>query len=138
MKTTLFVLVTLAASVSSFALGQSLARDSRAFELRTYTVTPGNFDALHSRFKDHTIRIFQKHGMEVIGFWVPEVEKGKPEQLIYILAHKDRKTADENWAAMRADPEWIKAKADSEKRNGSLTIRTDSQFMTATDYSPIK
>jgi hypothetical protein len=111
-----------------------LARDSRCFELRTYTVAPGKFDSLHTRFEQHSTKLFKKHGMTVVGFWVPA---DKPDTLVYMLAFPNRTAADEAWKNFRADPEWIAAKAESE-RDGSLTTHVESVFMSATEYSPIK
>src|SRR5260370_4295183 len=75
----------------------------RIFELRTYTTNEGKLDALQARFRDHTMRIFQKHGMTNVGYWVPE---DKPNTLIYIISHPSREAAKQNWDAFRADPEW--------------------------------
>ena len=82
--------------------GKNVAKDSRCFELRTYTVKEGagNIDVLHSRFRDHTNALFRKHGMTIVGFWQPVA---KPDQLIYILAYKDAAARDAAWAAFAAD-----------------------------------
>ena len=108
------------------------------FELRTYTASPGKLDALNARFRDHTIAIFKKYGMEVVGFWEPlDKEAGAGEKLIYMLAHQSRAAAEASWKAFHDDPEWIKVKADSEK-NGPLTTKIESVFLSGTDYSPLK
>jgi hypothetical protein len=110
----------------------------RVFELRTYTASPGKLDALNARFRDHTIAIFKKYGMEVVGFWEPlDKESGAGEKLIYMLAHRDRATAEASWKAFHDDPEWVKVKADSEK-NGPLTTKIESVFLARTDYSPLR
>lgn len=113
----------------------------RVFEMRTYTTNEGKLDALHARFRDHTMKLFTKHGMTHIGYWVPtDADKGAGSKLIYILAHPSKEAGLESFTAFRADPEWIAAKAESEK-NGSLTIAKDgvkSIYMKAVDFSPIK
>lgn len=110
----------------------------RVFELRTYTASPGKLDALNARFRDHTIALFKKHGMEVVGFWEPlDKEAGAGEKLVYILAHPSRADAEASWKAFHDDPEWIKVKADSE-RGGAITTRIESVFLAGTDYSPLK
>jgi len=114
----------------------SLAKDSRCFELRTYYAAPGKIEALHARFRDHTNKLFLKHGMELVGYWVPS-DKEQGDKLIYILAHKSREAAKKSWQDFQNDPEWKKVKAESEA-NGKLVEKVDSVFMTATDYSPIK
>ena len=118
------------------AVSPSVAKDSRCFELRTYYAAPGKLEALNARFRDHTCALFKKHGMEIVGFWIP-TEKGADNTLIYILAHKSREDAKKSWAAFAKDPDWKKAQAESEA-NGKLVDKAESVFMSATDYSPVK
>jgi hypothetical protein len=113
------------------------AAGHRVFEVRTYTTPPGKLDALKARFRDHTIALFDKHGMKSVGYWVPQDAPLKDNTLIYILAHETREGAAKNWAAFRADPDWVKAKADSEK-DGPLTTKVESIFADPTDFSAIK
>jgi len=114
----------------------------RVFELRTYTTTPGNLPLLHARFRDHTLALFQKHGMTNLWYW--QLAKDQPEAantLIYLLAHASTDAAKASFAAFRTDPAWIAAKAASEaKGGGSLTVPdgVKSVFFKATDYSPLK
>jgi hypothetical protein len=112
--------------------------DSRAFELRTYTTHEGRLPNLNKRFQDHTLKLFEKHGMHNFGYWIPT---DKPNTLIYILAHKSREAAQNSWAAFRTDSEWEKAKkASEEEAGGPLTIPdgVKSEFLTPTDYSPTR
>jgi hypothetical protein len=114
---------------------RSAASEQRVFELRTYYTNAGKLDALNARFRDHTNRLFKKHGMEIVGFWTPqENPEGK---LVYLLAFPSRDAAMASWNAFRNDPEWQKAKAESEK-DGVLVARVESVFLNPTDYSPIK
>lgn len=116
----------------------SLAKDSRCFELRTYYATAGKLEELHARFRNHTLKLFKKHGMEVVGFWGPtDKEKGSENTLVYILAFPSRDARDKAWRDFRSDPEWQAAAKESEK-NGKLTEKIDSVIMMATDYSPLK
>jgi len=114
----------------------------RVFELRTYTISKGNLDAINARFRDHTCKLFEKHGMTNVGYWVPvKGEKGADDTLIYILSHKSVDAAKASFDAFRKDPDWLAAKEASEKKaGGSLTVKdgVKSVFMKATDYSPIK
>lgn len=111
----------------------SFAADTRVFEMRTYYANPGKLDALNARFRDHTLKLFERHGMENIGYWVP-VEN--PENmLVYVVAYPDRAAREASWKAFFADPDWQSAFADSTK-DGKLVARVDSRFMTLTDYSP--
>ena len=114
----------------------------RVFELRTYTTPPGKLDALDARFRDHTVKLFTKHGMTNLGYWSPmKGEKGADSTLIYILAHKSQDAAKASFAAFGKDPDWVAArKASEEKAGGSLTIKggVKSEFLNATDYSPTK
>jgi hypothetical protein len=127
-----------AADTNAAPVSPSVAKDSRCFELRTYTAAPGKFEALNKRFRDHTCALFKKHGMEIVGFWIPsDKEQGAENKLIYILAHKSREAAKKSWAAFGADPDWKKARTDSEV-NGKLTDKVESVYMSATDYSAMK
>lgn len=111
--------------------------DKRVFELRTYTAPEGKLDDLKARFRDHTIRIFNKHGMTSVGYWVPQDAPASQNTLIYILAHPSREVATKNWAEFRADPEWQKVSADTQV-NGPIVTKVESVFVDPTDFSPIK
>ena len=126
----------LAADEKPGAPSPSLAKDSRCFEMRTYYPAPGKFEAMHKRFRNHTNKLFVKHGMELVGYWVP-TDKEQGEKLVYILAHKSRDAAKKSWQSFSDDPEWKKARAESEV-DGKLVDKVDVVFMSATDYSPIK
>ena len=129
---------TAAPSAPTIAPSPSLAKDSRCFEIRTYHALPGKLEDLHARFRNHTIKLFKKHGMEIVGFWGPtDKEKGSENTLVYVLAFPSREARDKAFQAFGADPEWQKARAESEK-NGKLVEKVDSVFLMATDYSPIK
>jgi hypothetical protein len=111
--------------------------DHRVFELRTYTAPEGKLDNLHARFRDHTRRIFEKHGMTSIGYWVPQDAPLHDNTLIYILAHPSREAAKKNWAEFAADPEWKKVSEESQ-RDGRIVSKVESVFMDPADYSGIK
>jgi len=121
-----------------FALmGACAFAQNRVFELRTYTCNEGKLEALKARFRDHTIEIFKRHGMESIGYWVPKDPERSKNTLIYIIAHSSREQADKNWAAFRADPEWQKVSSDSDK-NGRIVQKVESVYMDPTDFSMLK
>jgi hypothetical protein len=109
----------------------------RVFEIRTYTAPEGKLDALHARFRDHTLRIFEKHGMTSIGYFKPQDAPLSQNTLIYVLAHPSRDAAKKNWAAFGADPEWQKVSAESQV-NGKLVTKVESVFADPADYSPMK
>jgi hypothetical protein len=146
LKNTWFVL---GASTAIFLAGVSLGSvlqpgavvhaqaDKRVFELRTYTAPEGKLEDLEARFRNHTIRIFNKHGMTSIGYWVPQDAPASQNTLIYILAHPSREAAKKNWADFQADPEWQKVSADSQV-NGRIVTKVESVFVDPTDFSPIK
>jgi hypothetical protein len=139
LSTALTTICTLAAiSASAGPPGSSLASDSRCFELRTYTASPGKLEALHARFRDHTNALFTKHGMTMVGYWVPsDADKGAENTLVYLLAFPSRDARDKAWEAFRTDPAWIAARNASEV-GGKLTEKIESLLLTATDYSPLK
>jgi len=124
------------AQTVTIAPSPSLAKNSRCFELRTYYAAPGKLEELHARFRNHTLKLFKKHGLEVVGFWGPtDKEKGSENTLVYILAFPSRDARDKAWRDFRGDPEWQAAAKESEK-NGKLTEKIDSVIMMSTDYSP--
>ena len=125
----------LSATLVAFAASAGFAaeKDARTFELRVYTATKGNLAKVEARFKDHTIKLFEKHGITNIGYWVPI--KNDEEKLYYIVAFKDMKSRGESFKNFGADPEWKKVVAESEK-DGKIVAKIDSTFLTATDYSP--
>jgi len=108
-------------------------QETRFFEMRTYYAAPGKLDDLLARFRDHTMALFEKHGMANIGYWLPLTNTDN--KLVYILAYPSREARETSWKAFSSDPEWKKVAAESEK-NGKLVTRADSVFMTATDFSP--
>ena len=130
---------------AGFALGNVVSRDAvvhaqaanRVFEIRTYTAPEGKLDALHTRFRDHTLRIFQKHGMTNVIYLKPLDAPQSQNTLVYILAHPSREAAKKSWAAFAADPEWKKVSAESQV-NGRIVEKVDSVFAEPADYSPIK
>lgn len=115
----------------------------RVFEMRTYTTPEGKLDALHARFRNHTMKLFEKHGMTNLPYFRPtDPEKGADNKLIYLLAHASKEAGQASFTAFRADPDWVKAKGESEK-DGPLTVQPQSEgvksvYMQATDFSPIK
>jgi len=126
------------AQAVTIAPSPSLAKNSRCFELRTYYAAPGKLEELHARFRNHTLKLFKKHGLEVVGFWGPtDKEKGSENTLVYILAFPSREARDKAWRDFRGDPDWQAVAKESEK-NGKLTEKIDSVIMMSTDYSPQK
>ena len=120
------------------AVAETKKASTRYFEMRTYHAAPGKLDALNTRFREHTVALFKKHGMESIGYWTPVGEgEEKPDTLVYVLGYPSKEASEASWKAFRADPVWIKAKAESEV-NGPLVEKVDSLYLNPTDYSPIK
>ena len=109
----------------------------RVFEMRTYVTHPGRLDALNKRFREHTNRLFEKHGMDLIGYWTPADGDGAKDTLVYILVYPSREAAQASWKAFRDDPEWKAAAAASEV-DGKIVKSVDSKFLAPTDYSPIR
>jgi hypothetical protein len=135
LKTVLFFAAAMAASITIPPAGAQ--EHGRVFELRTYTCNEGKLPALLARFRNHTTRIFEKHGMTNIAYWVPQDAPASQNTLIYIIAHASREAAKRNWEEFGKDPEWQKVQKESEA-NGKLVSKVESVFMEAADFSPMK
>jgi hypothetical protein len=105
------------------------------YELRVYHTFEGKLDDLLTRFREHTMRIFEKHGMKNIAYWTPTDDPLKGKTLIYVIEHASRDTAIANWKAFGEDPDWISVR-DKSEANGKLVEKVDSTFMVLTDFSP--
>jgi NIPSNAP protein len=110
---------------------------ARVFEIRTYHCLPGRLEALHKRFREHTMKIFEKHGMTNVAYWTFEDSPAKESTLIYVISHASREQAKKNWDEFRNDPQW-KAVAAASEADGKIVEKVDSVFVDATDYSPLK
>jgi len=110
---------------------------ARVFEIRTYHCLPGRLEALNKRFREHTMKIFEKHGMTNVAYWTFEDSPAKEDTLIYVISHASREQAKKNWDEFRNDPEW-KAVAAASEADGKIVEKVDSVFVDATDYSPLK
>jgi len=105
------------------------------YELRIYHAAPGKLADLLARFRDHTIKLFDRHGMKTVAFWTPIDEPQKSNTLVYILQHPSREEAAANWKSFQDDPEWKSVKEKSEQ-NGKLAENIDSTYLALTDFSP--
>lgn len=133
----LLLAVALARADSPASSTVTSAGTARVFELRTYTAAPGKLEELHARFREHTTKFFERHGMTNIGYWTPQDSPLAANTIIYVLSHESRDAAKKSWAAFSADPQWQRVKAASEA-NGPIVTKVESIFLDATDYSPIK
>ena len=139
---TLAITAVFAAGVACGSLlqlsGDAVAQSSgRVFELRTYTTLPGRLDALHARFADHTMALFERHGMTNVAYFNPQDEPLRQNTLTYLIAHDSRSAADANWQAFAADPDWKQVAEDSQ-RDGRIVEKVERVYLDATDYSPLK
>ncbi len=115
------------------AFGQASAGE--VFELRVYHCAEGRLPALLTRFREHTMTIFARHGMKSVAYWVPTDEPLKSNTLFYILKFPSREAATRSWKEFGEDPEWKRVQADSEKY-GKIVERVESTFLELTDFSP--
>jgi hypothetical protein len=113
----------------------STPKSPAVYELRVYHTYPGKLDELQTRFRDHTMRIFEKHGIKNVAYWTPTDDPLKGNALFYIISHSSREAATANWKAFGEDPEWISVR-DKSEANGKLVEKVDSTFMALTDFSP--
>jgi len=130
MKTLLTLMAMLVAAAATYA-----ATDSRCVEMRTYYAAEGKLDALHKRFRDHTCKLFEKHGIENLGYFVP-LGPNPERKLVFFIAYPSRAERDTRWNAFFSDPAWQKAYKESEV-DGKLVTKAETVYLTATDYSPL-
>lgn len=130
----LSVLLAIVALRSNTTIGQE-QKMAGVFELRTYTTLEGRLPNLNARFKNHTMKLFEKHGMKNVMYWTPTDEKTANNTLIYVLWHASPEAAKKSWDGFRNDPDWHKARDESEK-DGKIVAKVESVYMKATDYSP--
>lgn len=145
MKTTMFKrMINTLASASFVVLAAFLAPglaqaqdDGPVYELRTYTATPGNLDKLLARFRDHTMALFEKHGMTNIGYWLPTDPEAAEDTLIYLLKHDSQEAANASWRAFGTDPAWAVVNEES-NRDGAILQSVERKYLTATDFSQMQ
>ena len=127
-----------AVASTAFALGMRVgqSRDARVYELRTYTTNPGKLPALEKRFAEHTLTLFEKHGMRNELYWVPTDSALRDNTLIYVISHDSREAADRSWKAFGADTTWQRVRAASEAGGAILAKPPERVFMRLTPYSP--
>jgi hypothetical protein len=106
------------------------------YELRIYTTHPGKMPNLLARFKNHTCKLFERHGMVNVGYWV-SADNQDNDKLYYILKHASRAAAEASWKEFGADPEWIKVSTESEAK-GKIVLSVESKFLTSTDFSALR
>lgn len=114
---------------------QTVDKDT-VYELRMYHAAEGKLEPLLERFRTSERPIFERHGMHCVAFWTPTDDPLKGHMLVYMLRHKSRAIANENWKGFQADPEWVKLKAVTEA-NGPLVEKHDIMFLSLTDFSPV-
>ena len=132
-----FLAATLLATRPAQSESPKTDSQTRVFEIRTYTTEPGKLPDLLKRFRDHTTKLFEKHGMANIGYWVPTDEPRSKNTLIYILAHASRDAAKKSWDGFKTDPDWIKVR-DASEANGKIVTKVESIYADPTDFSAIK
>jgi hypothetical protein len=133
----LFAATIVAMAIAGSARAEDKPKDGRLFEMRTYITNDGKLADLHKRFREHTNRLFVKHGMELIGYWTPAEGPEADNTLVYVLAYPNREAREKSWKGFMADPEW-QAAYKASHANGTLVKQVKFQFLNPTDYSPIK
>ena len=131
------VLFTAPALLSGLASAAEPPLTGKVFEWRTYKANPGKLDALNARFRDHTCKLFKKHGIEIVGFWMPTEGEEAKDTLYYLVTFPDVAAQKQAWKNFFDDPEWKKVKSDSEKE-GVLVKEMSGKNLKATDYSPMR
>jgi hypothetical protein len=134
--TAVFVVFAVVAAAWSQDDKAARPRQQKVYELRTYYVLPGRMPAMLKRFRDHTTTLFEKHGMENVGYWTPEGKEAETK-LVYLLAHDSAAAAKKSWDGFRNDAVWNKVRKESEA-DGKIVDKVESVFLKATDFSKLK
>jgi hypothetical protein len=121
--------------ISGWSNDQAAPDLTTVYELRVYHCAPGKLGDLLTRFREHTVKLFEQHGLKSVAYWIPADEPAKRNTLIYILQHPSRDAAAANWKSFQGDPAWVSVR-DKSEANGKLVEKIDSTFMTLTDFSP--
>ena len=137
MRLSAVLLVALAALAISYQADGVAQEPGRVFELRTYTVAEGRLQALLDRFGGGETELFEKHGMQGVGYWVPADDPLSENTLVYMLAHASRDAAQQSWRAFIADPDWAVMR-DESRADGPIVTNVESMFLNATDFSPAR
>lgn len=134
---TIFMVGFMSGKITGLASVAKAQSADRVFELRTYTTHPGRLAELHARFRDHTVELFERHGMTNVIYMTPQDAPLSENTLVYLLAHDSREAAEASWNSFRSDPDW-QAAAEASRRNGLLLQNVDSIFLDPTDYSDMR
>jgi hypothetical protein len=105
-------------------------------ELRVYHCVPGRLPDLHKRFETTTLKMWAKHGIRQVGFWT-ELIGPSSQALHYLLEWESLGEREARWSAFTADPEWVAARAESEK-NGPIVERIENRILAPTPYSQLR
>jgi hypothetical protein len=114
---------------------EGMPASTTVYELRVYHTFPGKLPDLLARFREHTVKLFEKHGIKNVAYWTPVDEPGKSSTLVYVIQHPSREAAAANWKAFQDDPEWVSVR-DKSEANGKLVEKIDSTYLALTDFSP--
>lgn len=115
----------------------SVSNTDRIFELRTYYCFPGKLPNLITRFKDHTLKLFEKHGMTNLPYWTTVEKDGSQGKLVYLLAHKSVDDAKASFKSFGSDPEWVKVR-DASEAGGKIVEKVESVYLKALPFSKIR
>ena len=126
MKTIFLFLLTMTIGLGAFAQTTDISK-SKYFEMRKYYAHEGKLPDLLKRFQDHTMKLFEKAGMENIIYLVPE--ENTDNSMSYILGYPDAASRDKMWKSFNEDPEWKKV-YEASHVNGPLVAKVESTFMT--------
>ena len=118
------------------------------YELRTYRIPPGRMPDILDRFNTVTMRLFKKHGLEVLGFWTVAgeqrtvvatgelISRANVNEMVYLLRFESQGAMEAAWGAFRQDPEWLETRKRTEA-NGPIVQEVISQTLTPTSFSSL-
>lgn len=113
------------------------AATPRFFELREYTTYDGKYPDILKRFREHTMTIFEKHGMTNVAYWNVTEGPEKDKVLYYLMAYPSKEAREKSWKEFGADPEWKAVQAKSEE-GGKIVQKVVQVYLEPTDFSPLQ
>lgn len=106
------------------------------YELRIYKCMPNKLPDVLKRFENLTLKIWEKHEIEHVGFWTTVVGESHTN-LFYLLQWESLAEREKKWPAASSDPDYVAGRNASEA-NGPLVQSVSNQILSPTAFSKLR